>query len=676
MAVDAISKTTWLKFRNKRNDVISMIRNAKINHYHKQAEQLHTQENNQKNWWKIVKKFLNQGNSSECNIPPIKSGNTYIFDDLSKAEAFNKYFIEQSTLDVTNASLPPIYNPPTSSFDIEFCQIEEILKVLNMLKISKACGPDLISPRLLKEGSVHITLPLKLIFNDCLNEGYFPDVWKMANVNSSHKKESRELIPNYRPISLLSCVGKCLARLVCKPLLSYLIENIRQSGFVPNDSTINQLLDIYNMFCSAIDDGKEVRVVFCDISKAFDKVWHKGLLFKLKKMGIKGKVYNLLENYLKNRKQRVVINGATSTWSDVLAGVPQGSVLGPVLFLIFINDIVDNIESDIRLFADDTSLSIIVESPEQAANLLNRDIAKIMNWADRWLVTFNPDKTETLIVSLKTDRPFHPPLVMNGSILNDLNQHKHLGVTFTSDCSWHVHLEIITSKAKKRLAILRGLKYKLDRKSLQKLYFSYIRPIIEYADVIWDNCTQYEKDSLEKLNIEAMRIITGATVSCKKELLYRECRWDSLQFRRKNHKLVQFHKMFHKTTPQYLSSLVPPPVSYFSEYPLRNGHDLRNFTCKKSIYLNSFLPSTIDDWNHIPLEVRNNPSLSNFKMLIWSIKPKVPRYYFQGNRHGQIFHTQLRLECSSLKYHLFINNIIDSPNCSCSVGGRDPTHYL
>ena len=165
-----------------------------------------------------------------------------------------------------------------------------------------------------------------------------------------------------------------------------------QSGFIPGDSTVNQLTFLYNTFSQALDFGKEVRVVFCDISKAFDRVWHEGLLKKLEAAGIAGDLLIWFRSYLTDRRQRVVIPGAESAWKFIRAGVPQGSILGPLLFLLFINDIVTDIGSNIRLFADDTSLFIIVENPDTAAELINLDLEKIMTWAKTWLVSFNPKK--------------------------------------------------------------------------------------------------------------------------------------------------------------------------------------------------------------------------------------------------------------------------------------------
>jgi hypothetical protein len=244
----------------------------------------------------------------------------------------------------------------------------------------------------------------------------------LANVTSVFKKDSPGILKNYRPISLISIVGKVMERCVYKHIYNFLLKNrsisSNQSGFTPGDSAINQLLYITNEFGKALDDGKEVRVVFCDISKAFDRVWHNGLLTKLKSIGIQGPLLSWIKNYLLDRKQRVVINGCCSDWWNGCAGGPQGSILGPLFFIIYINDIVAVINSSIKLFADDTSLYIIVDDPVDAAETLNTDFAKIHDWSMKWLVKFNPDKTESMIVSRKSNRPLHPPLMMDNKIIN------------------------------------------------------------------------------------------------------------------------------------------------------------------------------------------------------------------------------------------------------------------
>ena len=190
------------------------------------------------------------------------------------------------------------------------------------------------------------------------------------------------------------------------------------------------LLTYIILFCQAQDSGKEVRVVFCDISKAFDCVWHAGLIHKLKAAGISSDLLSWFVSYLANRKQRVVLPGTESNWNFIRAGVPQGSILGPLLFLLYINDIVTDIGSNIRLFADDTSIYIIVDNPYTAAEILNTDLEKISQWAKTWLVNFKATKTETLLISRITNKLVHHKIFMLGKEINEVQFHKHQGVYF------------------------------------------------------------------------------------------------------------------------------------------------------------------------------------------------------------------------------------------------------
>ena len=210
-----------------------------------------------------------------------------------------------------------------------------------------------------------------------------------------HKKGDKQIIKNYRRISLLPIVGKIFERLLYDRMFEFFIaHNLiskNQSDFRPGDSCINQLLSIIHEIYQSFDDNLEVRAVFLDISKAFDKVWHKGLIFKLKQNGISDKILNIITYFLSFRKQRVVLNGKASPWVSIEAGVPQGSMLGQLLFLTYINDLSDDLSTNAKLFADDTSLSSIVQNVNTSASHLNSDLSKISNWAFQWKTSFNPD---------------------------------------------------------------------------------------------------------------------------------------------------------------------------------------------------------------------------------------------------------------------------------------------
>ena len=231
----------------------------------------------------------------------------------------------------------------------------------------------------------HIITPLRIIFENIISTRIFPDGWKIANVVPVHKKESKLLVKNYRPISLLPICAKIFKKVLFKHLYNYLQTNNlitkMKSDFRPGDSTTNQLIDFVNEIQRSFDNKNslEVRSMFLDF-KALDKVWHDGLIFKLKQNGIDGNLLNFFSSYLQNRKQLVVLNCSCSEWEVIESGVPQGSVLGPLLFLHYINDLEQNIKSCIKFFADDTMLySIILDERISAADF------KIGHINGKWL---------------------------------------------------------------------------------------------------------------------------------------------------------------------------------------------------------------------------------------------------------------------------------------------------
>ena len=259
--------------------------------------------------------------------------------------------------------------------------------------------------------------------------------------------------------------------------------------------------------------------------------------------------------------------------------------------------------------------------------------------------------------------------------IEEVDSHKHLGLHLSQDCTWHKQIDYIKEKAWFRINVMRKLKFKLDRKSLETIYIAFIRPILEYADVIWDNCSQYEKDELEKIQTEAARIATGATKLISLSNLYKEICWETLQQRRHNNKLILFYKMVNNLAPTYLSSLLPQQVSTVSRYNLRNSNDLQTIRTNTSLYYNSFLPSTLREWNKLPTEIRQLPTLNSFKYSLSQDKQKVPKHYYYGTRKAQILHMRLRTGCSSLNLDLFLKNITDSPLCRCG-SIENSQHYF
>ena len=307
-----------------------------------------------------------------------------------------------------------------------------------------------------------ISEPLELIFQSCIKHGKFTNEWKMANVVPVHKKSDKQILKNYWPVSLLPICGKFLERLIYNSLFEYFIENDvispNQSAFKPGHSCKNQLISITHEIYQSFDHGFEVRGVFLDISKAFDKVWHNGLIYKLKQNGVTGDLLDTLNNFLKERKQRVFVNGQYSTWKNFEAGVPQGSIVRPLLFLIYINDLPENLVSNPKLFAHDTSLFSVIRNKQLSAQKLNEDSNKINHWTFQWKMSFDPDpskQTQEVIFSCKLQKSVYPPLYFNNITVAQTTIQKHLGMFLDVKLDFQEHLKNICSIVNKTIGLLR-----------------------------------------------------------------------------------------------------------------------------------------------------------------------------------------------------------------------------
>ena len=326
----------------------------------------------------------------------------------------------------------------------------KIFRIILSLNSKKAHGCDGISINSLKICAPVVAKPLNLIFTKSLSESKFPNAWKFANVQPVHKKDSRETKSNYRPISLLPVCGKILEKIVYNDLYTFLVNNNlitkHWSGFRPGDCTINQLLSITTTIFESFEEYDETRAIFMDMSKAFDKVWHDGLVLKLQCNGISGPLLDFFNSYLSNRRQRVVLNGTESDWKGIEAGVPQGSVLGPLLFLIYINDLRENVLSTMELFADDSSLFTHVIDVNHSQYVLESDLKTISEWGHQWKMVFNPDITKQaveVIFSVKKNTPDHPFLSFNNIPVARVTYTTHLGLFLDEKLSFTKHIKEI-----------------------------------------------------------------------------------------------------------------------------------------------------------------------------------------------------------------------------------------
>lgn len=676
-AKEKMNQYHWNRYKSLNKEYHNELDNAeKV--YEESLNKSLCKNRNAKGWWKTVNQLIGRGNDS--SYPPLQdlNSNEFVSDSKQKASLFNDFFLSHSDIDTSNVRLPAVQVDTEIKLSDIIVTDQEVKDLIQILDTSKSTGCDEISPKLVSIAGDSIVSPLTRLFNLCLHKNKLPSLWKKANVIPIHKKDEKDKLNNYRPVSILPVLSKIFERVIFKHVYNFFHEHKllsnHQSGFRPNDSTVNQLAYLYHTFSQALDNKKDLRIVFCDISKAFDRVWHDGIIFKLHQMGISGNLLCLFKDYLNERQQRVTIRGQSSDWGYIRAGVPQGSVLGPLLFLVYINDIVDKITCDIKLFADDTILYVTVDDYNLSTELLNANLKKIEEWSNQWLVSFNPQKTKLLNMSYKREPPFDDfPVYFNDVQILSVREHKHLGLCIDDKLKWSLHVDAVISSVSKMIDVLQKLKYSLDRHTLQTIYFSFIRPKLEYGSIVWDDCSEYDKLRLENTQLRCARIVSGAKKGTSHELIYQELAWSTLSERRKFCKKKFMFNIVNNHCPPYLHDTLPMNVQH--RHNLRNDSNIRNFKARTDKFRTSILPDCIRLWNDLPSVIKNLPSIESFKTAI-QIKPCVNMLYYGINRRLSVIHAQLRMNCSNLNSHLFNLHVVDNPFCYCSVNLIEDSYHF
>ena len=435
---------------------------------------------------------------------------------------------------------------------------DTIIKLIRSLDPNKTDRCDGISIHMVKLCATSISKPLHILFNNSVISEYFPNEWKKAIVIPVHKKGDKQ-INNYRPVPLLPIRSKIFEKIIFNSLFEYLEDNkllnCNQSGFRSGDSCLHQLLSVTHEIYKSFDaiPSLEVRGVFLDISKAFDRVWHVGLLYKLKLLGICGSYYNLRQSFLDSRHQRVVLNGQSSKWSLVEAGVPQGSILGLLLFLVYINNLPQGVRCNAKLFADDTSLFSTMTSPAISSSNLNDDLVKITQWVYQWEMSFNPDTTkqaQEIIFSRKKNNTSHPSLYFNNTPIQRKSVQKHLGLFLDEKLSFLEHIDEKIKKLTVGVNLMRKLNLLLPRSSLLTVYKCFVRPHLDYEDVIYDQPNLPSlTNKIDSVQYNAALAITGAIRGTSKEKLYQELGFESLKYRRWLRRLCYLYKIVNTKQP-------------------------------------------------------------------------------------------------------------------------------
>ena len=581
-----------------------------------------------KKFWSYVKSKTNSH-----HIPELVSyGNQMKSNRKDQCTLFNDFFCDQF-------SESSDYNIQIDFSNDKFYKLnfseENIASLLNNLDSNKSQGPDEIHGRILKNCSSSLNKPLSLLFRKSYETSKIPNEWKFANVVPIHKKGSKVDVCNYRPISLISIVMKTYERIIRDELLNrcgHLIDD-RQHGFMNEKSCCTQLVTFCDSLALTLNDNIRTHVIYFDFQKAFDSVNHDIILEKLKfQYGIDGLLLNFLVNYLKNRLQRVVIGNESSSYRQVISGVPQGSIIGPTLFVLFINDIIQCVTpgTNIALYADDTKIWRPIKTQDDHW-ILQKDINSLSQWATRNKMKFHPDKSKVLDVYNGTVCINSFSYTLNSKTIEYTPREKDLGVHIVPKLTWTEHSNILYSRANQRLGMLkRNCDFVKNVEKRRILFLAQVRSQFEHCPVVWQPQSKTVLNKLESVQKRGFKwILNDVTLPSfsSTSFYYHTCKQLNilpLIFRFKLKDLTFFHSIFYKKSVVKL----PSYLSYFNGSRLRNCH-LDNLCICSSVQpkapqnleiLNtstgitkSFFYRAHLIWNNLPLDLRKIESQSLFE---------------------------------------------------------------
>lgn len=554
--------------------------------------------------------------ASNVGVPPLKVNGLLITNPKDKAQALNdqfnsafsegKHYTDEEI--ATKCQLPETKAPPISDISVNTVGVEKLLRNLDP---SKAPGPDGITPRILQLLSHEIAPPLTTIFNRSLETAEVPSAWKSANVSPIYKKGEHYKASNYRPISLTSIPCKILEHIIVSNIMDHWeLHNVlvpNQHGFRSQRSCESQLLELMEEISKNIEAGIQTDVIVLDFAKAFDRVNHSLLTKKIESYGISGNLNSWIKNFLKDRQQRVVIDGEASDTIHVRSGVPQGSVLGPCLFLAYINDLPDKVNSNTRLFADDTAVDRKIKSSEDQAKL-QEDLDSLAAWETQWDMAFHPDKCQVLQVSTKAK--IESSYTLHGQRLDIVQSAKYLGVTIQDNGKFDMHINTAINDGNKMLAFTRRNLRVNSKTAKENAYKMLVRPKIEYAAAVWDPHNTDKITSLEKIQRRAARIVSNdhMRTSSVTEMI-EKLKWPSLEQRRKAARLTTFYKITKGEVKVACKELKHAPSRS------RRGHNQQysREANRKDIRHHSFFPRTIRDWNNLPQHIVDAKTADAFR---------------------------------------------------------------
>ena len=609
-------------------------------------------------------KYVNSNKKTRSNIPNLRrTDGIFTSSDQQKADVLNQQFASVFTIEDTQ-------NFPQSE-DIDLQHVLENIEVteqkvrekLLKLRTDKSPGPDSVHPYILKTFADPLCKPIALMYNLTLSTQTLPSLWKTGNITAIFKKGDKNLPQNYRPVQLTSIVSKLIESIITESILQHLVinnlEDLHQHGFTHGKSTVTNLIQALNVWSEALSHGIPVDVIYLDYEKAFDKVPHQRLLKELHRQGIRGQVLGWITDFLKERKQRVRINDNYSDYRTVLSGVPQGSVLGPTLFLLYVSQIPSLLKNFTSLFADDTKLfSYLLDmhenSPSEMAdgNLhttasLQNDINLITEWSEKFQMSFNLSKCHVLHLGHKNPKiPYtmykqHNTITTNNGTTYFLQFHKldtvteevDLGVTVDQQLKFSKHTDTKLSKANKILGLIRHTFKYLNAETLTTLYQALVRPHVEYATPVWSPHLKGDKDKLEKLQRRATKLVPDLKDKTYEERLrslklptleYRRLRADLILLYKYTHKFIKLHTNTHCPKCKHNTNMLQPSLAshrgHNHKYQIHHHTGVRN---------RFFTTRVLNIWNKLNSNTVNAISINAFKSKLTTDMAMPDRYAYK-----------------------------------------------
>jgi len=550
-----------------------------------------------------------------------------------KAEILAQQFQSVFTRVDPTAQPIPINRKQTKPIPTLTITLKGVEKLLANINTSKAIGPDMISNIILKTCAHQLAPGLTAIYQTSINSGQLPSDWCNAFVTPIFKKGNVHLPENYRPVSLTCVCCKLLEHIICRHILTHLENNniltSLQHGFRSGYSCETQLITTIQDLIQKNDMGHQIDMIILDFSKAFDMVPHLKLMDKLENYGVDGHLHKWIYHFLSQRHMQIVVEGDHSEPVTVDSGVPQGTVMGPLLFLCYINDLPDAVKSQVRLFADDSLLYRTIKTRKDH-EVLQADLAALEDWANKWGMKFNATKCYVMSINQKSSNFY----TLCNYILQQVKENPYLGLTITEDLKWDQHITNIVKKANSALWFLkRNLKH-CPQQCRRSAYLSLVRSTLEYSSSVWDPYLKKNINRLEKVQRQAARFVSGDYRSrdegCVTKML-EDLSLPSLEARRRNNRLVFFYKVVEGLVPAIkCPSVILTPErnkrrintkkyvdfetnNIIENQVLNNTKCFKTINCKGDLYRQSFFPKTIINWNNLEDSVVCAQTLESFK---------------------------------------------------------------